>query len=181
MAEPVAAIDIPMDADAPSDEAEVAPLLSVPRLTELILTPNCPSAVLIQYLVCVPNSCDAVIIIEELCMRDLAVVFSYLLSLHATHWHRDPIKEHLGARMLDMSTSAIMTLRQYIPKLSALQFDDTTNTWQAFIGPLSSMETSRWDTHDWFYQLLHAKQMKGQLLFITIALSLFPRTTLRFL
>ena len=30
------------------------------------------------------------------------------------------------------------------------------------MGPLANLETARWNTHDWFFQLLHAKQMEGQ-------------------
>ena len=31
------------------------------------------------------------------------------------------------------------------------------------MGPLSDYETGLWDTNDWFFQLLHARQMDGQL------------------
>lgn len=176
MAEPVTT-----NAAVPVNTSEVSPLLPIPRLSDLILTQSCPSSVLVQYLVSVPNSCDAESILHHLCLRDYAAAFSYLLSLPIDHWHRDVMKDTLNERLLNESTKTVLALTKYIPELSALTFDDTTNTWQAFVGPLTNMETARWDIHDWFFQLLHAKQMKGQLLFNTIALSLFPRISLRFL
>ena len=160
----------------------VAPLAAVPQLGTLIrASSSCTTSILLQYLTHVPNACDAVPALEELCKRDFSDIFSYLLSLHATHWHKDIIKRQLRKRLFDLSVEEFKAQSVHIPKLSALTFDETTNTKQAFIGPLSSMVTSLWDTHDWFYQTLHAKQMEGQLMFICIPLSIFSRVTLRFL
>lgn len=158
----------------------VAPIVPIKRLGALIINSSCTTTTLVQYLTFVPNACDAVAVLEELCTRDYDTIFSYLLSLHATHWHKDILKNHLRTRLFDLSVPALKALSVHIPKLSALQFDDTTGTMQPFVGPLSSMVTSRWDTHDWYYQTLHAKQMEGQLLFVTISLSLLSRVTIRF-
>lgn len=176
MAEPPAALPAP-----PEIDPEAAPLQPVPRLGAIILSANCLTITLLNYLQFVPNACDTMLILEEFCKRDFADIFPYLLSLSATHWHRDVIKRHLRTRLFDLPLPTLKALHVYIPKLSALHFDDVTATMQPFFGPLSSMETARWDIHDWFYQLLHAKQMQGQLLFITISLSLLSRVTVRFL
>ena len=164
----------------PLEEQRPAPLSQVKNLSSLIINPSCATNVLLHYLHLVPNACDAVSVLEELCTRNFDILFQYLLSLHATHWHKDVIKQCLQKRLFDLSIPAFKALSVHIPKLSALAFDETTGTMQPFIGPLSSMDTSRWDTHDWFYQTLHAKQMEGQLLFVTISLSLLSRVTLRF-
>ena len=160
---------------------EVAqPLLPVPRLGALVINSFCTTVTLLQYLRCVPNACDSVTVLEELCKRDFTDIFPYLLSLHATHWHKDVLKQLLRKRLFDLSLPALKALQVHIPKLSALTMDDTTGTLQPFIGPLSSMVTSQWDTQDWYYQILHAKQMEGKLLFNTISLSLLSRVTLCF-
>ena len=165
----------------PEVEMEVAqPLLPVPRLGALVINSFCTTVTLLQYLRCVPNACDSVTVLEELCKRDFTDIFPYLLSLHATHWHKDVLKQLLRKRLFDLSLPALKALQVHIPKLSALTMDETTGTLQPFIGPLSSMVTSQWDTHDWYYQISHAKQMEGKLLFNTISLSLLSRVTLRF-
>lgn len=172
------------NADAPAamdKDIVVKPLLPVPRLTCLILTPNCPTSTLLQYLTLTPGACDCDLIIEELCKRDFQDIFPYFLSLHALHRHRASLKFYLRPRLKDLPLTELKALRVYIPKISALQWDNTTHSMQAFTGPLTSMATARWDVHDWFYQLLHAQQMKGQLLFTTVALSLLPCVTLCFL
>ena len=161
------------DLRPPPETMEVAqPLLPVPRLGALVINSFCTTVTLLQYLRCVPNACDSVTVLEELCKRDFTDIFPYLLSLHATHWHKDVLKQLLRKRLFDLSLPALKALQVHIPKLSALTMDDTTGTLQPFIGPLSSMVTSQWDTHDWYYQILHAKQMEmeGKMLFVTISL-----------
>ena len=156
------------DLRPPPEAMEVAqPLLPVPRLGALVINSFCATVTLLQYLRCVPNACDSVTVLEELCKRDFTDIFPYLLSLHATHWHKDVLKQLLRKRLFDLSLPALKALQVHIPKLSALTMADTTGTLQAFVGPLSSMVTSQWDTHDWFYQILHSKQMEGKLLFVT--------------
>lgn len=145
---------------------EVAqPVLPVPPLGALVINSSCSTSTLVQYLRCVPNACDSVTVLEELCKRDFTDIFSYLLSLHATHWHKDVLKQLLRKRLFDLSLPALKALQVHFPKLSALTMDDTTGTLQPFIGPLSSMVTSRWDTHDWYYQILHSKQMEEDILY----------------
>lgn len=164
-------------------DVEVKPLLPIPRLGGIVLQSPCPTPLLLQYLNTIPNALDAVPVIEEICKRDqdFDVIFPHLLSLSADHWHKPIFFHHLRKRLMELPIPSIKALQTHIPRLSALEFDDNTMTMQPVIGPLTSMDTSRWDTHDWFYQTLHAKQMKGQLLFITIALSLLSRVALRFL
>lgn len=142
-----------------------SPPLNQPKtISQMVLQPWFATVHLIQYLTFVPDAMDSEAALQELCRRDFPSIFSYLLSLRYTRWHRrflmerlQPCLKQLPLEVLKRDLSALM------PKLSALWKDPTTGEWFPIVGPLTDYQTVQWEVQDWFYQILHAKELEGQL------------------
>lgn len=152
---------------------------SVKSLSETII-PTMTVNLLLHFLLDMPNGCNTVDALKELCTRDFCSIFTYLLSLPFSHWHREVTKTHLGERLRAMKVDDLKELgRQFIPKLTALEHVDGECV--PVMGPLSDLDTAAWDTNDWFYQLLHARQMEGECsLLLHMPMELYVQARLRF-
>ena len=132
----------------------------VKTLSEMII-PTLSTFLLLQFLQSIPNSPSTVAAIDELATRELSHVVTYLLSLPFSHWHRSVLKSRLERRLRAMSVDDLKSLSGFLPQLSALQYSE--GEWIPVMGPLSDYETGLWDTSDWYFRLLHARQMEGTL------------------
>lgn len=167
----------------PVDDSDLQLRKQVKTIAQLIINPNLPTATLLQFLVHLPNGLNTKEALIEFATREYPVVFQYLLSLPFSHWHRHVLKHHLRLRLLKQSVSVLKSLSDLLPKLSALWIDPHTGKSYPKQGPLTDLAMGELDTHDWFFQLLHARGMEGQYTrFLSdIPLHLFPHVTLRFL
>ena len=129
-------------------------------LGEMII-PTLPTYLILQFLHSIPNGPTIVEALEELANREFSRVFAYLLTLPFSHSHRDVFKSSLETRLRNMPVDDLKQLSGLLPKLSALTYSQ--GEWIPVMEPLSDYETGLWDTNDWFFQLLHARQMEGQL------------------
>lgn len=152
---------------------------SVNSISEMAI-PSASTNVLLHFLLHMPNGLHTSLALKELCTRDFHSIFTYLLSLPHSHWHRNVMKAVLEERLRKLQVQEIKQLgRQYIPKLSALtKLDDE---WVPVMEPHTDQQSAAWDTHDWFFQLLHSRQMEGQYsLLFTMPLESFIRASIRF-
>lgn len=132
----------------------------VPSLGAFIL-PLISTASLLQFLIDWPQVRDARLALENLCTRD---VLPYLLSLPFSHSHRRVLLDCLTPRLRWLKLEDLQDLGNLFPRLSALVHTDDGKLVPK-VGPLSDEETGLWDTNDWFFGLLHAKQMDGTITF----------------
>ena len=139
----------------------------VPSLGTFIL-PILSTAHLIFILNNWPGLRDTRLILEQLCTRDLRAAFGYLLSLSFSHSHRPVLLTCLRPRLRWTTVEDLKELENLFPRLSALvERDDGVLVPK--IGPLSDLETGLWDSCDWYFGLLHSRQMEG-----TIPVSISP-------
>ena len=144
------------------DHIPSPPLYQPKTLSQLILRPWFATIQLIQYLTIVPNALDSHAALTKLCTRDFQSIFAYLLSLNFTDWHRRFLMQTLAPRLEQLPISQLkLDIAPLLPSLTALWFDPQEKQTFPIMGPFTDMETSHWEIHDWFYQLIHAKQMEG--------------------
>ena len=130
----------------------------VTTLSDIII-PTLSTFLLLQFLTTIPHSPSTVAAIDELTSRELPDVVTYLLSLPYSHWHRSVLKPRLERRLRAMSVDDLQALSGFLPQLSALQYSE--GEWIPVMGPLSDYDTGLWDTNDWYFRLLHARQIAG--------------------
>ena len=153
-------------------------------LARLVLTPSLPTSSLVQFLTCIPRGPFTEDAIKELCQRDLRVGLTYLLSLPFTHSHRPMLKHYLHDRFRRLPIVALEQLSTTIPHLTALT--SIEGTLHPAMYPLDDYQTGLWDTHDWYFKLLHVRNMKGQfnslsrVLFRAISCITYSQLTLYF-
>ena len=131
-----------------------------------------------------PGLGDTHLVLDLLCERDLNAAIRYLLRLPYSHGHRDHLKHSLKQHLRRTSLRRMTDLRALFPQLSALVTDEN-GVLVPRMGPLTDFETGLWDSHDFFFNLLHARQMEGTIpvasLYFCMTLILFSNATLRFL
>lgn len=131
----------------------------VPPLNTFIL-PILSTAHLIFILNNWPGVRDTGLIMELLCTRDLRAALGYLLSLPYSHSHRPVLKSLLRHRLRWKHVHELKELTTLFPRLSAMvERDDGVLV--PMIGPLSDLESGLWDTSDFYFGVLHARQMEG--------------------
>ena len=145
-----------------ADHIPSTPLYQPKTISRLIVRPGFTTLQLIQYLTLLPNALDSTAALEELCTRDFQSSFAYLLSLNFTHWHRHFLMQTLAHRLKQLRISQLQQdIAPLLPTLTALWYDPQEKQTFPIMGPLSECETSHWEINDWFYQLIHSKQMAG--------------------
>lgn len=140
---------------------------------------------LITYLTVTPNACNAVEVLEKLCTEcDFKLIFQYLLSLPYSHWHRNIMKASLQKRIADTKSDELHQIgKNFIPFKSAVENITEDGATMMFdkMGPLNDVDTGEWDTHDWFFRILHSRRMEGEpTLLFDIPLSVYTKTRLHF-
>lgn len=140
---------------------------------------------LINYLTVTPNACNAVEVLKKLCTEcDFKLIFQYLLSLPYSHWHRNIMKATLQERFTDTKSDELHQIgKNFIPFKSALEKISEGGAAMMFdmMGPLNDLDTGAWDTHDWFFRILHSRRMEGEpTLLFDIPLSIYTKTRLYF-
>ena len=142
----------------------------VPELRGLVL-PLLSTAHLLFILNNWPCIADIGVVLDMLCERDLTVAIRYLLSLPYSHGHREALKRRLQKQLTRTGLETMKELATLFPQMTALVQDARGNT-VAKMGPLTDYETGLWDSHDFYFHLLHAKQTKGTLVFPRYCMSL---------
>lgn len=131
-----------------------------------------------------PGLTDTGLVLDLLCERDITAALQYLLSLPYSHGHRDDLKHYLKQRLRRTSINRMKEMTVLFPRLSAL-VEDEHGVLVPRIGPLTDFETGLWDSHDFFFNLLHAKLMEGTIpvasLYFCMSLTLLSNADLRFL
>ena len=124
------------------------------------------------------------LIIDLLCSRDLHAAIAYLLSLPYSHGHREELKHCLRKYLKRLPINALRALANLFPHLTATVTDENGVLFPR-VGPLDDQESGLWDSNDFFFQLLHAKNIEGTFPLIIprycISLRLFCNASLRFL
>ena len=147
----------------------------VPSLGDFIV-PLLSTAQLLFLLHNWPGVRDTRLILDNLCTRDLSAAFGYLLSLPFSHAHRPVLLDCLRHHLRWKPFEEIKDLGNLFPRLSALvETDDGVLVPK--IGPLSDEETGLWDSSDWYFGLLHSRQMEGT---IRVSISPYQRCVLRY-
>lgn len=146
-----------------ADNIASPPLKQPKTITQLVLQPWFSTNHLILYLSCLPNALDSEAALQELCTCDFASIFTYMLSLGYTQWHRRFMMETLAPRLKQLPVDVLkQDIAPLLPKLTALWYDPQAKHWFPIMGPLTETAATQWELHDWFFQLLHAKEMEGQ-------------------
>lgn len=131
-----------------------------------------------------PGLGDTGLVIELLCERDITAALQYFLSLPYSHGHRDQLKHYLKQRLRRTPVHRMNEMTALFPRLSAL-VEDQNGVLVPRMGPLTDLETGLWDSHDFFFNLLHAQQMEGMIplarLHFCMSLTFFSNAHLRFL
>ena len=144
------------------DHIPSPPLYQPKTLSQLILRPWFTTLQLIHYLTLLPNALDSTAALQELCTRDFQSIFAYLLSLNFTHWHRRFVMQTLAPRLKQLPISQLkQNIAPRLPSLTALWYDPQEKQTFPIMGPLTESQTTHWEIDDWFYQLIHSKQMEG--------------------
>ena len=131
----------------------------VPELSGLIL-PILSIAHLLFLLHNWPGLRDTGLILDLLCRRDIREALRYLLSISYSHSHRQQLKSLLRQRLRWTPVHELKELSTLFPQLTALvERDDGVLVPQ--VGPLSDLESGLWDSCDFYFGLLHARQMEG--------------------
>lgn len=104
------------------------------------------------------------VVMDVLCERALEKAIQYLLSLPYTHTHREDLKHSIKQELRRTSLQKMKELASLFPRMSALAADDNGDL-VAEMGPLTDYAAGLWDSHDFYFQLLHAKQMQGTIPF----------------
>ena len=131
----------------------------VPELRGLVL-PLLSTAHLLFILNHWPCIATTGVVLDLLCERDLLVAIRYLLSLPYSHGHRETLKSCLQKQLSRTGLETMQEIATLFPQMSALVQDAHGNS-VAKMGPLTDYEAGLWDSHDFYFQLLHAKQTKG--------------------
>ena len=158
-------------------------MVDVPHLRGLAL-PLLSTTHLLFILTEWPGLSDTGLVIALLCERDLSAALRYFIGLPYSHGHRDNLKYYLTKRLRRTPVPRLEELSTLFPRLSALAPDENGVLVPRF-GPLTDQETGLWDSHTFFFQLLHAKKMEGTIpyprLHFCMSLTLFSNADLRFL
>lgn len=156
---------------------------TVPALRGLVL-PLLSTAHLLFLLRHWPGLGDTPLVIDLLCSRDLHAAITYLLSLPYSHGHRQEMKKHLRKHLLRISIKDFPVFASLFPPLTALVTDED-GVLRARVGPLDDIETGLWDSNDFFFGVMHARNMEGTIPFacyhFCMSFITFSNATLRFL
>ena len=131
----------------------------VPALSGLVL-PILSTAHLIFLLTNWPGLPDTNLILELLCTRDIQEALRYLLSISFSHGHRNRLKYALGQRLRWTPVKELKELSSMFPPLTAL-VERNDGVLVPMVGPLSDHEAGLWDSNDFFFGLIHRRQMEG--------------------
>ena len=136
---------------------------NVPPLSYLVL-PTLSTDHLVYILLHWPCLGQIYVVMDVLCERDLARAIQYLLGLPYTHTHREELKRSLKKVLRRTSLSKMKDLASLFPRMSAL-VEDENGDLVAEMGPLTDYAAGLWDSHDFYFQQLHSKQMEGTIPF----------------
>lgn len=158
-------------------------MVDVPQLRGLALQ-LLSTAHLLFILTHWPGLTDTGLVIDLLCERDISAALQYFLGLPYSHGHREDLKHYLKKHLRRTPVHRLKELTTLFPRLSALVTDEN-GVLVPRIGPLTDHETGLWDSHDFFFNLLHAKEMEGTIhyarLHFCMSLTVFSNALLRFL
>lgn len=143
---------------------------SVPELRGLVL-PLLSTAHLLFILNNWPGIANIGAVMDMLCERDLTTSIRYLLGLPYSHGHREGLKQSLQKRLQRTGLAQMKALARLFPLMSTL-VPDADGNFVAKMGPLTDYDAGLWDSHDFYFQLLHAKQMEGTIVFPRYCMSL---------
>lgn len=124
------------------------------------------------------------LIMEMLCSRDVAAAIRYLLTLPYSHGHRERMKYYLRKRLRLTPVHEMNELVLLFPRLTAT-VEGEDGVLVPFVGPVTDLEAGIWDSHDFFFGILHAKKMEGMIPFtcynFCMSFTLFRNARLHFL
>ena len=120
-------------------------------------------------------------VMDVLCERDLTVAIRHLLGLPYSHGHREGLKQCITKELTRTGLEEMRELGNLFPRMTALVQDSNGDS-VAKMGPLTDFEAGLWDSQDFYFHILHAKQMKGTFVFprCCMSLDLFVNARLSF-
>lgn len=133
----------------------------LPNLSEFI-TPTLPTHALLFSLKLAPFGSSTHAILKELGEhREIPMVLQLLLEPPFIGFHQDALMAYLRPRLQKLSVVRLMELQRLFP-FTSFTLRDENNKCQPLFGPQTWQESNVTDVCDWFQQILHARQMKGE-------------------